>query len=130
MTDPRPGQHVRAEVERGVRDPSGQMNPGPERTQRAGQPGAVDRLSARLPAAPAGGGLGPASAPAPPPERPSRLLTSAAAPPSSPRRPETTPDSPPASDQDCRSAAPEAVPGSTKASSRNSASGQTAPIAM
>jgi hypothetical protein len=37
---------------------------------------------------------------------------------------------PPASDHDWRSAAPDGVPGSTKASSRNSTSGHTAPIAI
>jgi hypothetical protein len=37
---------------------------------------------------------------------------------------------PPASDHDWRNAAPDAVPGSTKASSRNSTNGQTAPIAI
>lgn len=46
-----------------------------------------------------------------------------------PAAPDISPDMPPASDHDCRSAAPDAVPGSTNASSRNSTSGDVAPIA-
>jgi hypothetical protein len=72
-----------------------------------------------------------ASAAASPPDRPSPPLRAAAPLPTGcPPPPDRTPDSPPASFHDWRSAAPDAVPGSTNASSRNSTSGQTAPIAI
>src|SRR3954447_17383443 len=71
------------------------------------------------------------SAPDSPPERPSTLdWVAAPLPADEDLPPLMTPDMPPASDHDFRNAAPEAVPGSTNASSRNRIIGQTAPMAM
>ena len=88
---------------------------GADRTEHRGQPAGRLRLGGGLPA-----GRGRRRRCAPRHALPTDCL-----PP-----PDRTPDRPPASDHDWRSAAPEAVPGSTKASSRNSTSGQSAPIAI